>query len=311
MLRRCSLLALALSASACGARSELVDSTDKLESGIFVADTQYFTGAPARLVRFTDMKGTGWQQLELPELSSGICAPALDSEGHIYLADASSMRVLRVDGMSGANVTSFGSYGEGEGQFSGPAGVAIDAQDRIYVVDKPANRIIRVDDMSGSGWVTLSVPSGKTPLASPWGLAISSKGQILIGDSKNHRLVQVDDMSGAGWQEWAMPGQAGQDAYPAGVAYDSQDRIYAVDFNGYVVHRIDGIEGDGHEVSTTPDGLVQASHVAVGPDGRIYVSLLNAGSALVAMDDLTGAGMQIFTGKGDPPFGNPCGVAVR
>ena len=67
---------------------------------------------------------------------------AIDSEGHIYVADA-LFDVIQVFDRGGGLLLSFGGSGSGIGTFSLPAGLAIDSRDRLYVVDS-ANRRVQV-----------------------------------------------------------------------------------------------------------------------------------------------------------------------
>jgi hypothetical protein len=67
---------------------------------------------------------------------------------------------LRIDDMSGAGWTAFGTRGSGDGQFDHPGGIAVGPLGRIFVVDRNNARLVRIDDLSGTGWTTLAIPSG-------------------------------------------------------------------------------------------------------------------------------------------------------
>src|SRR5258708_6652890 len=73
---------------------------------------------------------------------------------HIYIADGSNGRIIRIDNMTGANWVAFGSVGSGVDKFDDPTDIAIDSIGRIYIVDYFNNRIVRIDDMAGTGWTT-------------------------------------------------------------------------------------------------------------------------------------------------------------
>ena len=64
---------------------------------------------------------------------------AVDSEGHIYIADALSNQVQIFD-RDGIFLLGFGSDGDGPGDFSMPTGLAI-WNDMIYVADSLNQRV--------------------------------------------------------------------------------------------------------------------------------------------------------------------------
>jgi DNA-binding beta-propeller fold protein YncE len=73
---------------------------------------------------------------------------AWDSSGNIYVADGlGNARVAKFD-KDGKFVKSWGSRGEGQGQFNMVHGIAIDAQDNVYVADA-GNQRIQVFDHDG------------------------------------------------------------------------------------------------------------------------------------------------------------------
>lgn len=85
-----------------------------------------------RIVRIDDMQGTNWTTIgsfgterEPGKLyaPTGVC---VDRTGRIYVTQSSSNhRIVRMDDMSGANWTAFGSGGSGFGQFSSPMGIFV------------------------------------------------------------------------------------------------------------------------------------------------------------------------------------------
>src|SRR5512139_1783037 len=69
---------------------------------------------------------------------------AVDSQGHIYVADYANHRVQKFDS-SGGFLLAWGTYGVGSGQFSYPQGIAIDGEDRVYVSEGGNHRIQKFD----------------------------------------------------------------------------------------------------------------------------------------------------------------------
>jgi len=69
----------------------------------------------------------------------------------IYVADASNNRIVRMDDMTGAGWTEFGTFGNGPNQFSSPFGIFAGAG-QIFVADTFNTRIVRINDMTGTEW---------------------------------------------------------------------------------------------------------------------------------------------------------------
>lgn len=65
---------------------------------------------------------------------------AIDSEGHIYVADATFDNIQVFDS-SGKLLIYFGKSGKKRGEFSLPAGMTFDPQNRLYVVDSYNQRL--------------------------------------------------------------------------------------------------------------------------------------------------------------------------
>jgi hypothetical protein len=85
--------------------------------------------------------------------------------------------VARIDNMTGAGWTFFGSSGTGVGQFDCTSGqmlgIHVDGAGQIYVADQGNSRLVRVDDMTGDGWVSLgSYGSGVNQFVGPNGVFV-------------------------------------------------------------------------------------------------------------------------------------------
>src|SRR5947209_17831314 len=68
----------------------------------------------------------------------------------IYVADESNNRIVRMDDMTGAGWTPFGTSGSGPNQFRFPSGIFVSAAQQIVVADFNNQRIVRMNDMSGA-----------------------------------------------------------------------------------------------------------------------------------------------------------------
>jgi sugar lactone lactonase YvrE len=65
---------------------------------------------------------------------------AVESEDNVYVTDVNNNRIQKFTA-NGTFITSWGTEGEGEGQFSGPEGIDIDSQGGVYVADTGNFRI--------------------------------------------------------------------------------------------------------------------------------------------------------------------------
>jgi len=123
----------------------------------------------------------------------------------IYVADASNNRIVRMDDMTGAGWTPFGTSGSGMNQSNGPFGIFVSAG-QIYVADRNNNRIVRMDSMTGAGWTEFGTfGNGPNQFSSPFGI-FAGAGQIFVADTFNTRIVRINDMTGTGWTPFGTPG---------------------------------------------------------------------------------------------------------
>ena len=84
-------------------------------------------------------------------LASVRVAQISSSSAGIYAADRGTFpQVIRMDDMSAAGWTAFGTLGSEANQFRSPRSIFVDASGRIYVADYGNQRIVRMDDMTGA-----------------------------------------------------------------------------------------------------------------------------------------------------------------
>lgn len=122
---------------------------------------------------------------------------AVGEDGKIYLTDKLSNKVQVFDDV-GNYVSSFGSSGSGDGQFTNPTGIAIDTvNDKIYVADDTL-RNVQVFDLNGTYLNKWSV----SPYYHPQAVAVDEKsGDVFISVSSstlltNNNLIAIYNSSG-------------------------------------------------------------------------------------------------------------------
>lgn len=227
---------------------------------------------------------------------------------YIYIADFRNDRIIRMEDMTGKGWVSFGTKGNGVGQFFEPTEIAVDKMGRIYISDGGNNRIARIDDMTGKGWVSY-------PFRYTFGIDLDSKGRIYV--TEGTRIVRIDNMNGDGLATFGAPGSGvGQFNGLKYMEIDSQDRIYVGDKCNYRVVRMDDMAGNGWTVLQSSgtgfadptcggvktlggSGVGQFNReiggLAIDSRGRIYIADEH-NDRIVRVDDMDGSGWVEFKG---------------
>nr|WP_255217184.1 hypothetical protein [Myxococcus sp. AM010] len=196
------------------------------------------------------------------------CGVAVDSAGHVYIADRGNRRVRCVNAANGTIRTFAGTGANGNGgdgglatgaTFNAVCAVAVDATDDVYIVDRAHHRVRKVivadgsiDGFAGSGTPGFDgdnfdaiAAELDTPLAVACG-----REEVFIADSGNHRVRRVDSTieiypcAGNGHNGHAgdanHPAAAARLDTPAGLAYDRDHHaLYVADSGNHRVRRVD------------------------------------------------------------------------
>lgn len=193
---------------------------------------------------------------------------AVDSQGSLYIADASNHRVRKVDRdgivTTVAGTGTAGYSGDGgaatEARLNTPTGVAVSPSGNLYIADLNNHRVRRVaqdgiiDTVVGTGARGFDGDGGPASAALlnlPWHVAVGADGALYIADNGNHRIRRVDPagaistVAGNGNPGYAGDGGAAVDAQlqgPIGVAVAPDGSLYIVDGSNNVVRRV-GTDG--------------------------------------------------------------------
>ncbi|HSS18843.1 MAG TPA: immunoglobulin-like domain-containing protein [Pyrinomonadaceae bacterium] len=188
-----------------------------------------------------------------PTTATGV---ALDSAGNVYVSDSSNHRIRKFTA-AGMLITSWGSSGTGDGQFSGPQGLAIDSADNVYVADTANNRIQKftAGGVFITKWGTLGSANGE--FMSPFGVSADSSGTIYVADTSNNR-IQSFSSTGTFIEAFGASGSGdGQFAGPQDLAADTFGNIFVADSGNDRVQKL------GAAVSVTanagPDQTVECA----------------------------------------------------
>jgi DNA-binding beta-propeller fold protein YncE len=120
---------------------------------------------------------------------------AIGADDLIYVVDQGHNRIAKF-GPDGEPLATWGSKGNGDGEFNDPTSVAVDpATNKVYVAD-PTNKRIQVFDENGKFLTKWSVPAWGEP-AGFEDLAIDSHTDRLYASSTHLDAVLVFDLKGS------------------------------------------------------------------------------------------------------------------
>lgn len=243
--------------------------------------------------------GTNYPGDNAPALDARL-APrglALDSLGHLFIADADNNRIWAV----GTNGIITLRAGNGTNGFSGDAGpatnaslnaprdVAVDGLGNLFIADSGNNRIREVatngiiTTVAGGGYgFGDGHPATWVPLNDPWAVALDGSGNLFIADFFDNLVRKVEtngiitSVAGNGLQGYSGDGGWATGAElngPAALALSPSGNLFIADANNYRVRQLPGPTllltnltadqaGNYDVVVTSPFGSV-TSHVAV------------------------------------------------
>ena len=201
------------------------------------------------------------------------CVPA--GNGRLYVMNRSlegvdrGVRVTVCD-MESEYYGTFGSYGDGDGQFIWMACGAEDGNGNIYVTDEYKRRVSAFSADGGflRSWGTPG--SGEGELDGPSGIAFDDAGDVYVSDTYNNRIQKFT----AGGAFIASVGE-GTLSMPWGIAVAPSGDLYAADWGN---DRIARFTADGAFVAAYGEPgrgagqLVKPSSVAVDAKGNMYVA---------------------------------------
>jgi cysteine-rich repeat protein len=199
-------------------------------------------------------------------------AVAVDTVGRLFVVDAESHRVLRVnsDGIvvvvAGHGTAGFSGDGQPGplAQLNRPSGIAVDESGRVFIADTGNHRVRRVnidgtiETIAGTGVAGLTGDGGPAigaQLNGPLGVAVDGLGRVYIADTGNNRIrrIDVDD-------DHTIQRIAGDNVAPANVIPRVCGSI--VSFLGLTVATDDPLRAQ----------ILAPRGVTVGPSGELAIA---------------------------------------
>ena len=206
----------------------------------------------------------------------------MDSSGNVFVADTGNSRVVKFDA-SGREVAVIGRKGSGPGEFESPWLPGVDGKGQLYVLDPRKGRV----SIFGNDGKYLRKIGESTGFYSPAGMGVAKDGTVAVADTGGNRVV-VFSPDGQTRGEPIASTPQGKLIQPTDAAFDAKGNIYVI--------QPTGPNGKGTLYRFDPDGKYQTAWVitgvpsttdtprlAVGPDGRVYLSDIEHGR-LIAYD---------------------------
>jgi len=204
----------------------------------------------------------------------------------------------------------FGSQGNGNGQFSHPRGI-VNSKWNILVSDNNNHRI-QIFDFEGK-FISMFGSNGNGQFGNPWCIAMNSKENIIISERGNHR-IQLLDSEGKFISTFGSQGnENGQFKSPEGICVDKNDRIYVCEYGN---NRIQIFDFEGKFISTFGskghgNGQFNGPHgITINSKENIIVSDNN--NHRIQIFDSEGNFISKFGsfGNGNGQFNYPRGICV-
>lgn len=165
---------------------------------------------------------------------------AVDSSGHIFIADAGNNVIREV---SGGTITTIVGRGATPQQLNDPESVLLDASGNLYISDQSGFRILKysagtVTIIAGNGNIGSSGDNGLAVNASldePSGIALDAQGYLYICDTDNSKIRKVSPsgvittiagLGSPGFYGDGGPASGSLLYFPRGIAVDKSGNVY-------------------------------------------------------------------------------------
>ena len=226
-----------------------------------------------------------------PASLDGPLGIALGPDGHVWVCSEESNQVLRFEldtgGLVDAIIEDDPATPEDEtGGLLGPSGLLFRPNGNVLVGSFDNDAVLEYDGRTGA-FIRFFVTSGHGSLNGPdSGMAFGPDGHVYVPSFFNRRIKRYHTDTGAFIDNFIEPPEGGLQR-PRGILFPGDGFAYVVSEGNNRVNKYDEITGDlvtrlvWDDPATIEDetgGLNEPTGIAIGPDGRLYVSSLQTNS---------------------------------
>jgi len=208
---------------------------------------------------------------------------------------------------------SFGTSGNGDGQFAAPARIATEVGGNVYVTDQTLDR---VQKFSSTGvFITKwgSTGTGPGQFQFPFGIAVDPSGFVYVADMNNARIQKFDPIGNLVLQWGGFGTGNGQFIEPIGVAVNTAGEVYVVENGGTRVQKFSSAGAFITKWGSAGSGNGQFSGARdIDVDNAGYVYVTDRDNFRVQKFDPNGVFLLSWgsSGNGDGQFQQPVGIGI-
>ena len=215
---------------------------------------------------------------------------ATDAKGNIYLGDAASGRIIRINGTNGAYSTYFSNS---PAVISKPSGLVLDTQGNLYVADTAASKIVKI----ATNGTASTLPITGQALKYPAGLGFDGAGNLYVANNGNNSVLKI------GTNGVATTFATNYLSKPFGLAVNASGTVYVSNLGNSTISKF-ATNGAGSIALAA--GLNAPYGITVDASGNLYI----ANSGVNNIVQVTPAGISSVLAVTNSPIVNPVTVTV-
>ena len=260
--------------------NQVVTLTDATSGSLYVADQNG---------KITKVSASGIPSTTQIPLTYALSS-ATDANGNIYLGDAASGRILRINSTTGAYSTYFSNPSN---TISKPSGLALDALGNLYVADSSANKIVKISTNGASSFFSVTGQALKYPA----GLGFDGAGNLYVANNGNNSVLRI------GTNGVATTFASSFLNKPFGLAVDNSGIVYVSNLGNSTISKF-ATNGAGSIALAT--GLNAPYGITLDAPGNLYIANSGANNII----KVSPAGVSSVLAVTNSPIVNPVTVSI-